>query len=217
MTAGILFVLSTILTVQTAANPVVIDDDHVRVLVVTDPPGRKSALHRHERNRVMIYLDAGESQLSYSDGAVKNLRFVPGEVRWDPAGSLHTSENTGKAPFRVVEVELKKAAGPPVVFPALDPPKVDPKHYNVELENEQVRVTRARWGPRESGPMHEHVLPRIVVYLTDQAMRVTLPDGSTQEVRNAAGHVAAVGAAKHSEVNLNDRPFEVVVVELKTK
>ena len=44
---------------------------------------------------------------------------------------------------------------------------------------------------------------------------MTLPDGSTRETRNPAGNVVAAGAAKHSEVNLNDRPFEVVVVELK--
>ena len=202
---------------QGANSPVVIDDDQVRVLLVTDPPGRKSALHQHDRNRVMIYLDAGEMRLAYETGEVKKLRWKAGEVRWDPAGGKHTSENTSTTSFRVVEVEIKKPRGSPVTFPELDPPRIDPKHYKVELENGQVRVIRARYGPGESAPMHEHALPRVVVNLTDQAVRLTLPDGSTREMRNPAASVVSAGAAKHSEVNLNDRPFEVVVVELKTR
>ena len=212
-----LILVTSALALQGGANPVAIDDDQVRVLVVTDQPGQKSALHQHERNRVMIYLDAGTMRLTYEDGTHKDLSWKAGEVRWDPAGGKHTSENTGRTPFRIVEIELKRPAGGAVKYPALDPPKVDPKHYKVELENGQVRVIRARYGPRDSAPMHEHALPRIVVNLTDQAVRMTLPDGSTRETRNPAGTVASAGAANHSEVNLNDRPFEVLVVELKTK
>jgi quercetin dioxygenase-like cupin family protein len=216
MLGAALLVLAA-LAPQTAASPVVIDDDQVRVLLVTDQPGQKSALHQHDRNRVMIYLDAGTMRLAYENGQVKNLSWKAGDVRWDPAGGKHTSESTTSKPFRIVEVEIKKPRGSAVTYPDLDPPRIDPKHYKVELENDQVRVVRARYGPRESAPMHEHSLPRVVVNLTDQAIRMTLPDGSTREVRNAAGTVASAGAAKHSEVNLNDRPFEVLVVELKTR
>jgi quercetin dioxygenase-like cupin family protein len=212
----------TFLVVMALAQPgaersAVIDDERVRVLVVTDEPGHKSPLHQHDRNRVMIYLDPGTMRLAYEDGTVKNLRWKAGHVRWDPAGGKHTSENTAKAPFRIVEVEIKKPAGAAVRFPALDPPKIDPRHYKVEFENPQVRVVRARYGPRESAPMHEHALPRVVVNLTDQAVRITNPDGSTREMRNSAGAVAAAGIAKHSEVNLSDHPFEVLVVELKSR
>ena len=216
MVTHLLSFVSAFLALQTPANPVVIDDDQVRVLVVTDAPGRKSAPHRHERNRVMIYLDAGAMRLSYDDGNVKNLSWKAGDVRWDPAGGIHTSENTGRAPVRIVEIEIKKPGGAAVSYPALDPPKVDPKHYKVELDNPQVRVIRARYGAGEKGPMHEHALPRVMVNLTDQAVRLTLPDGSTREMRNAAGAVTPGGAAKHSEVNTGG-PFEVLVVELKTK
>ena len=64
--------------------------------------------------------------------------------------------------------------------------------------------------------MHEHALPRVTVNLTDQAVRLTLPDGSTSELRRAAGEIVyADTVARHSELNLNDQPFEVVMVELK--
>lgn len=40
----------------------------------------------------------------------------------------------------------------------LDPVKVDPKHYQVEFENDRVRVLRIRFGPHERSVMHGHLL-----------------------------------------------------------
>ena len=41
-----------------AAGPV-IDNDQARVLDVSNTPGQKSQLHKHDVNRIMIHLDAG--------------------------------------------------------------------------------------------------------------------------------------------------------------
>jgi len=200
------------------ADGVKFDTPQVRVLKVTDEPHHKSALHQHDVNRVMVYLDDGAMTVTDPAGKVTKMHWKAGDVRWSPAGGQHISENIGSKPFRIVEVELKnrpEASQTPVQMPALDPLKVDPKHYKVELDNDQVRVVRARYGAHEKGVMHEHVLPRVVVYLTDQSMNVTTPDGKTEHVENKAGEVKMAGAAKHSEENLSDRSFEVVVVELK--
>jgi len=194
-----------------------VDNGLVRVIRASNVPGQKSGLHKHETNRVMIHLDQGYMRLAFQGASVKDVRFQAGEVRWDPADGLHTSENAGPASYHIVEVEIKKPKGSRVRYSAQDPPKTDPKHYRVELENDQVRVLRVRYGPRDSAPVHEHALPRITVNLTDQAVRLTLPDGSTSDLRRAAGEIVyADTVARHSEVNLNDQPFEVVVVELKT-
>ena len=37
-----------------------------------------------------------------------------------------------------------------------DPVRVDPKHYKVEVENDQVRVLRIKYGPHEKSVMHGH-------------------------------------------------------------
>ena len=198
-----------------AQSPLVLENELVRVLKVSNTPGQKSRLHRHTVNRVMLHLDAGHMRLTSDTGQVRDIRFRAGEVRWDPAGGLHTSENMGPGSYRIVEVELKKPVGAKPEWPALDPVRVAPKHYQVEFENEQVRVSRARFGPREGVPMHEHLLPRVVVHLTPMNMRQTLPDGSTREARAEAGGVTWGTAAKHSEENLNSEVFEVVVVEVK--
>ena len=198
-----------------AAHGVVIDNDSVKVINAVDAPGKKGAMHQHTVNRVMIYLDAGHPRLVQQDGKVRDFAVKAGEVRFDRAGGLHTSENVGKEPLRIVEVELKKPHGNPVSPAALDPVKLDPKRYKVEFENDQVRVIRAHYGPHESGPLHEHMLPRVTVFLTPQYMKVTAADGKSQEARADAGDVKWALAAKHSEQNLSDQPFEVIAVELK--
>ena len=202
---------------QAADERVKIDNDHARVLVVSSLPDVKSELHDHKVNRVMIYLDPGRMTLTDPAGKVEILNFKAGEALWSKATGPHVSLNVSGHPVRIVEVELKSEAGGPSTpkQAALDPVKVDPGRYKVELENDQVRVIRARYGPHDKGLMHEHTLNRVVTFLTEGKMKVTTPDGESKIVISAPGDVSSGGQAKHIEENLNDKPFEVVVVEFK--
>jgi quercetin dioxygenase-like cupin family protein len=59
-----------------------------------------------------------------------------------------------------------------------DPVTLDPKHYKVEVENEQMRVVRIKYRAHEKSPMHQH--PRgVCVFLTDSHFKFTYPDGKT--------------------------------------
>ena len=97
-----------------------------------------------------------------------------------------------------------------------DPVKVDPKHYKVELENDQVRVLRISYGPREKSVMHGHP-DSLGVNFTDAHMKFRFPDGKTEEIRAKAGEVRSYPAGEHLPENLTDKPIEVVFVELKAK
>jgi quercetin dioxygenase-like cupin family protein len=99
---------------------------------------------------------------------------------------------------------------------AQDAAKVDSKHYKVEFENDQVRVVRITYGPHEKSVMHGHP-PNVAVFLTDGQTRFTLPDGKTQDVAIKAGTFQWDGGGKHLPENTGDKPFEVILVELKTK
>jgi hypothetical protein len=194
------------------------DTDLARVILARNTPGQKSRLHKHDLNRVMIHLDAGVMRLAFVENGAKDVRFRAGEVRWDPAVGLHTSENIGGTTYRIVEIELKRVKrtrGGGAGFPALDPVHVDPKHYSVEFENGLVRVIRARFEAGYKTPMHEHALPRVVVFLTDFHLKVTTPDGRVTESKGAAGDVLMPGPSRHEEVNLSGGHFEVLAVELK--
>jgi quercetin dioxygenase-like cupin family protein len=193
-----------------------LENDHVRVVKVTQDPHKKTRLHDHKVNRVMIYLTAGKQTIDYQDGKHIDNTWKAGEPKWSPASGMHIAEIVSDKPVTIVEVELKHAGtGKKAGASALDPVKVDPKHYKVEMENDQVRVLRVKIGPKEVVPMHEHTLNRVVTYLTDQDFSVMGADGKIEHPTHKAGEVSWGGMAKHKEENLSDKPFEVVVVELK--
>lgn len=99
---------------------------------------------------------------------------------------------------------------------AQDPVKVDANHYKVEFENDQVRVLRVRYSPREKSVMHGH--PAAVgVHLTDMHARFTFPDGSAEELDGKAGEARLYPAGEHLPENMADEPLELVLVELKGK
>jgi quercetin dioxygenase-like cupin family protein len=97
---------------------------------------------------------------------------------------------------------------------AQDPVKVDPKHYKVESENEQVRVLRIHYGPHEKSVMHSHP-NAVVVYLTDGTIRMHMPDGKSQDLNGKMGQALYTPAGVHNPENIGDAPFEAVLVEMK--
>jgi hypothetical protein len=200
-----------------AQTPPTLENDQVRVLTVTDQPHVKHALHEHKLNRVMVYLDAGEQDIITQDGKKTTLKVKPGEVRWSPATGMHTSEVTSASPLHIIEIEVKKPADPAkTAASAQDPLKLSPKVYKLEFENAQVRVMRVRFPAHEAVPEHEHLLNRVVVYLTDQDSKLTTPDGKVEESKHKAGQVSLGGPTKHKEENVLDTPVEVIVVEFKS-
>ena len=200
-----------------AQNQTPIENDQVRVVLVTDQPHAKSSLHEHKLNRVMIYLQPGRQEITPQNGRNITSQWKAGAVKWSPASGMHQSEIVSDAPVSMVEVEVKKP-GDPARTPTspLDPVKVAAANYHVEFENSQVRVVRVRMGAHQSVPLHEHMLNRVVVYITDQNTRITSTDGKVENAQHKAGEASWGGPAKHREENLSDKPFEVVVVELKS-
>ena len=99
---------------------------------------------------------------------------------------------------------------------AQDAVKVDPKHYKVELDNDQVRVLRITYGPHEKSVMHDHPAS-VAIFLTDANVRFTLPDGKTEDAQPKAGSVQWSAGGKHLPENMSDVPFELILVELKGK
>jgi mannose-6-phosphate isomerase-like protein (cupin superfamily) len=200
-----------------ADDRVKIDNDAVRVLNVVDLPHNPSALHRHEVNRVMIYLTAGDQTLRYQDGKIDRQHWKAGQVAWSPAGGLHISENVGEKPLHIIEVELKKAPSKaPVRNPKLDPVKIDPAHNILLFENSQVRVFRSL---REAGgteTMHEHLgTGRVGVFLTDLNATVKLEEGSGSPLHLKAGDVSwSGGPVTHATTNLGPNNLEMIVIEV---
>src|SRR5580765_4001558 len=198
--------LTTGLAAQNRPAPATItprlDTQQARVIVATLQPRTPSiASNGHDTNRVLIYLDDGVMTRKEGEQSAR-IEFRRGDVRWRPASGAYVAENISDRPIRILEIDLKGAPAGPAPVSKLDPVLVDGGHYKVEFENEQVRVLRVHYGPREKGQTHEHILNRVVLYLNDQA------GAKADDVRVA-------GAMTHAEENASDQPADRIAVELK--
>ena len=99
---------------------------------------------------------------------------------------------------------------------AQDPVKVDAKHYKVEFENSRVRVLRIKYGPHEKSVMHRHP-NAVAIFVTDANGKFTFPNGKTQDINSKAGATQWTPGGLHLPENTSDQPFEVILVELKTR
>ena len=179
-----------------------LDTPQARVIVATLQPRTPAvAKDGHATNRVLIYLDDGVMTRKEGDRSTA-IEFHRGDVRWRPASGPYIAENTSDHPIRILEVDLKGKPAGPAAATKLDPVVVDPKHYRVVFENEQVRVLRVHYEAHEKGATHEHTLNRVVLYLNDQ------PGAKADDVRTG-------GPATHAEENTSDRPADRIAVELK--
>jgi hypothetical protein len=105
---------------------------------------------------------------------------------------------------------------------AQDPTVAFPKNYRTVLDNPEVIVLRAHYGPHESVGVHDHSdHPTVYVYLNDSGpvrfvhepenVILTRPPTHTGAFRVSPGR-----AERHSLVNLSDKPSDYLRVELKT-
>jgi len=202
-----------------ADNTTKINNDLVKIELASDMPHHLNARHRHEENRVMVYLDGGDMTLVFDDGHKDEQHWKPGDVAWSPGQDYHTSEDVGSTPMHIVEVVLKKPgpATQPVRSPKLDPVAIDPTHNILLFENDQVRVIRSWREPGGSEALHEHVgRGRVAIFLTDIDERIKNVDGTTSELRGVAGDARWTdGPATHSTTNLGSKKSEVIIVEVK--
>src|ERR1700744_4007177 len=104
---------------------------------------------------------------------------------------------------------------------AQDPTVAFPNNYRKVLENADVIVLRAHYGPHESVAVHDHSdHPTVYVYLSDSGpvrfvhepenVILTRPQTHTGAYRVSPGR-----KERHSVVNLTDKPSDYLRVELK--
>lgn len=100
------------------------------------------------------------------------------------------------------------------VVRAQDPVQVGPNVYTQVFENDRVRISRIRFEPGASIPMHEH--PDHFLYvLTPGTITLSYPDGTSKEFAGETGQVVWIPAESHAAVNTGTTEFTALVVELK--
>jgi len=91
----------------------------------------------------------------------------------------------------------------------------DPKHYRVAFENDVARFLRVKYGPGEKSVMHRH-LPGCVIFLTDQTMNFSIPDGAAEPASVPAGALGCSDGNVHLPEN-TDMEAEFIMVEFKDR
>jgi hypothetical protein len=92
--------------------------------------------------------------------------------------------------------------------------EADPVHYKKDLENDRVRVLHAHLGPGEVVPMHDD-RASMMIAITEVHLRLSKPAGRPFDVHMQAGESRWGYADMHSITNINTKPAEYLVIELK--
>ncbi|HEY1948232.1 MAG TPA: hypothetical protein VGG97_14575 [Bryobacteraceae bacterium] len=192
------------------------ENGQVKVIRALEKAHVKGKFHEHKMDRVMIYLQSGKQRFEYQDGRQpKVFDWKAGQVVWSPAGGMHSPEVVSNDSFDIIEVELNAPSAGKTITSKLDPVKLDPKHYKVELDNEKVRVVRVHVEPHGTTPMHEHALDRVTILLTDQDFSAKDSQGKVTMSKHKAGEAIWGTPLTHTEKNLSNEPFEAISIELK--
>ena len=97
-----------------------------------------------------------------------------------------------------------------------DIPKVDPRHYSVEFENEEVRVLRGRLESEAAVPLHDH-RSGVFVAITEVHIRLAWPAGHIRDIHLGPGEARWIYNDSHTEKNLVNKAAEFLFIETKTK
>jgi hypothetical protein len=217
MRSAALFYLGCMVLLATEDRPKV-DNSVVHVVEVVNAPHAKHSLPPHDTDRILVSLDTGNTKSLHDDRHSNQRHWTPGEVQWIPAGESLENENTGQAPLRFVEIDLKTQAirKPTERKAELDPVLIDPKHNVLLIEKAQVRVFRSWREPGATEKMHEHSgAGRLAILLTGLDATVKTADGSISPTHASAGDVLWSGSVTHATTNLAAKKFDMIVVEVK--
>jgi quercetin dioxygenase-like cupin family protein len=102
------------------------------------------------------------------------------------------------------------------IVSAQDAAKVDPKHYTVVSENDQVRILKVHYGPHEKSVMHSHPAT-VAVFLIDANGQFSYADGKKESFAVKAGQAQYAASTIHLPENTGDNGMDVIVIELKGK
>jgi uncharacterized RmlC-like cupin family protein len=216
---GPLFAVALLPLALVAQTTTVEDNPRVRILSASDRPHEPTSLHKHDFNRVMIYLDSADQDISHPDAPTEHMHWKAGDVVWSPAGGMHIAEVVSAGTLHIVEIEIKQPAPttPPKRARNLDPLAIEPSHNKLIFENPQVRVFRSTRDSGDREKWHEHVgAGRAVVLLSDLSARLESANGKFASMNGAPGDAFWTdGYIKHRASNIGTRPSDLIIVEVK--
>jgi quercetin dioxygenase-like cupin family protein len=88
-----------------------------------------------------------------------------------------------------------------------------------QFENSEVKVWKSLVSPNSPLPFHRHEHPRVIIALTGGTMKILEETGQSQlnewQTGKAYWLPANAPGTRHQDVNVGNKPIEVMVVELQ--
>jgi quercetin dioxygenase-like cupin family protein len=88
-----------------------------------------------------------------------------------------------------------------------------------QFENSEVKVWKSVVLPNNPLPLHRHEHPRVIIALSGGTMKILEETGQSETEKWETGKAywlpANAPSTQHQDVNVGDKPIEVMVVELQ--
>jgi quercetin dioxygenase-like cupin family protein len=98
----------------------------------------------------------------------------------------------------------------------IDPVEVSPKQFQIDFENDHVRIVSYQLQPGERDNWHTHPA-KVSVITGGGLLRITTGDGESFEVTEEVGSATWMSAlGRHFAENVGDTTVKVVLVEIKS-
>ena len=187
----------------------VLENAAVRVLHVSVAPGKKTTLHEHPDNAVIMFSDS-KMRFTGADGKSQDAELTANNALWSPAGK-HFGENTGTGPIDGLIVELKGKNPPTATIPTNRPEAT----LTQVFDNPRAQVVKMTLQPgfeEAAGTTHDFDQVVIASGPADISLNV---DGKTK-THWARGDAMFIGrGVKHASKNTGQKPVDVFIVAIK--
>ena len=192
---------------------VLLDNDDVKVMMVTFKPGQGDKMHDHNPMTFHV-LKGGKAKVTLPDGSVNEREIPSGFTGHSTTGQRHQVTNIGENEVKILLFE-EKTITPKTerVENFLHPELSSPEIYEVLLENEHVKVMMVTFEAGEGDQIHDHN-PMIFHVLEGGKAKVTLPDGSVNEREIPSGFTGYnPQGQRHQVTNVGDNQVKILLVE----
>ncbi len=199
---------------DSSADP---DNRHVRVLRFKIPVDGSLDLPKLANEGLLLCLKCDLLRRIPEGGDGEPWEGGPGSALWNRGGVGYNMENRGPAPAELLLIELKDSYAITQVrvpYSERDPMLVDPSHFRVRLENDQVRVLQLSLKPRD-GTDESQFAARLEIALDDLRANELFPGGKLVESSQSSGGAKWNEAQLKSIINAGEKPLDELIVEFK--
>ena len=188
------------------------ENQYVRVLDVTFPPGYTTLFHTHSNDNVAIVIKGGKRRTERVGEQPNDGISQTGNANFAKASYTHRITNTGETTLRFIDVEILASSGLPEMPRSLD--KVNGQQ--LILENERVRIYRIKIEPGQATKLFTYDLPSLTVVVSPSKVQIETPKQKTRTESLKPGDFRwHAGAFSHLLRNLGSTSFEAIDIELK--